>query len=145
MKNRKLKSIGIILCLMFVLLILSGCSTSLTEDDIYDAKKEAYNTGYAEGYEKGCEEGFEEGFEEGYSYGSEIQREADCEDFLVDGQSITNIVELVYDKYGISPSEAFGIIDNYEYDASHGGYSWSEYQNAIEAMYYTVSLFPQDY
>ena len=108
---------------------LCGCGKSYTESDMENAKRQAYNEGYEDGYHRGTEE----------------RREEDYENLLIDGRSIRNIQEQVYNEYGITPSEAFGIVDEYEYDSSHGGFTWAEYQNAIEAIYYTASIFPQDY
>ena len=101
----------------------------LTEADIEDAKEQAYN----------------EGYKDGYYHGTEEQREKDCEDFLIDGLSIRGLEELVYEEYGMTPHEAFNIVDAYEFDPRDSGYTWAEYQNAIEAIYCTASIFPQDY
>lgn len=127
MKKRMLNFVHFVLITMLSLLLLSGCGISST--DLEEAKEQAYR----------------EGYEDGYYRGSEEQREQDYEDLLMDGRSIRDIEEQVYEEYGMTPSEAFGIIDEYEYDSTHGGYSWSEYKEAIEVMYYTMSIFPQDY
>lgn len=113
--------------LVFTLLLMAGCGTSTAK--IEEAREQAYR----------------EGYEDGFKRGAEAQYEEDCENFLIDGRSIRNIEEQVYEEYGMTPSQAFGIIDEYEYDSTHGGYSWSEYKEAIEVMYYTMSIFPQDY
>ena len=105
---------------------LSGCARIYSESDYEKAKQQSYNQGFNEGYDRGVQD----------------QREKDCEDFLIDGCSIVDIEKKVYGKYGITPSEAFSIIDEYEYDSSHGGITWNEYQIAIEAIYYTAAVFP---
>ena len=120
------------LILAAVVLILGSCS----EQDVKEraAKIEAAR-----------EEGYREGYSEGYERGAEDQRDEDYDDLLIDGRSIRNIQEQVYDEYSLTPAQAFGIVDEYEYDSTHGGFTWSEHQNALEAIYYTASIFPQDY
>lgn len=114
---------------LLFLLFLNGCGNPYTEADLEDAKQQAYN----------------EGFEDGYYRGSKDQQEEDYDELLIDGCSIRTIEDHVYNEYGITPSEAFTIVDEYEYDSSHGGYTKAEYQNAIEAIFYTAAIFPQDY
>lgn len=126
MKKRMSNYTCLALILALSLLILSGCGISSA--DFEEAKEQAYR----------------EGYEDGYYRGSEEQREEDYEDLLIDGRSISDIVEHVYNEYGMTPSEAFAIYDEYEYDSSHGGYTWAEYKNAMEVMYFTTSLFPLD-
>lgn len=109
--------------------LLCACGNSYSEEDLEEAKRQAYD----------------EGYNEGYSRGSDDQWEADCEDFLIDGRSIRNIQEQVYEEYGMTPDEAFSVIDEYEYDYTHGGFTWAEYKQAIEVVYYTASIFPYDY
>lgn len=133
MNKRMLNHTCSVFVLVFALLILSGCGKSYIEADIEEATKQAYSQGY------------EDGYKDGHHRGAEEQREEDYEDLLIDGLSIRNIIEEVYNEFGITPSEAFTIVDEYEYDSSHGGYTKSEYRNAIEAMYYTASIFPYDY
>lgn len=83
-----------------------------------------------------------EGYSEGYDRGAKNQMDKDIEELTIEGLSIRDIVDRVYKTYGMSPSEAFSAYDEYTYDSSHGGYTWEEYQKAIEVMYYTASLFP---
>ena len=80
-----------------------------------------------------------------YECGIEYLMENYYRDLTIDDRSIRDVVDMVYEKYGMSPSLAFCIYDEYNYDATHGGFTWAEYQNAIEAIYYTASIFPQDY
>lgn len=112
---------------------LGGCGNSYTESDMESARQQGYSEGYSEGYR------------DGYDQGAEDRRDEDYDELLIDGRSIRNIQDQVYDMYGLTPSQAFGIVDEYEYDSTHGGFTWSEYQNALEAVYYTASIFPQDY
>lgn len=116
----------LLILLSIAVTALCGCVRIYSESDYEKAKQQSYN----------------QGFDEGYSQGATDQKEKDYEDLLIDGRSIRNIWEQVYDKYGISPSSAFAIVDEYEYDSDHGGYTWEEYQNALEVIYYTASIFP---
>lgn len=93
-------------------------------------------------FEAARKEGYSEGYDYGYKCGSENQMYADINELTIDTRSIRDIVEQVHNKYEMTPSEAFSTYDEYTYDSSHGGYTWEEYQKAIEVMYYTASLFP---
>jgi hypothetical protein len=124
--------------LLFFVVSLCGCEVSDSEHIC-----ETTHGFYSEyDLEKAVEQSYGKGFEEGYDYGVEIQREKDCEEFLRDGRSINDIVEKVYEKYGINPSEAFSIIDEYEDDPSNDDITWDLYQKAIDAVLYTASIFP---
>lgn len=118
----------LVFLLTVVAIVLCGCVEIYTAEDMMEAKQQGYN----------------EGYECGYHSGKADQREEDYDAFLIDGMSIRNIVEKVYNEYGITPSKAFSICDEYEYDSNHGGITWDEYQNAINAIYYTADLFPSD-
>jgi len=124
--------------------LLCACGNSYSEDDLEEARRQAYNEGYNDGYSRG-EADCEEFLNDGYSRGSNDQWQADCEELLIDGRSIRNIQEQVYEEYGMTPYEAFSVIDEYEYDYTHGGFTWAEYKQAIEVVYYTASIFPHDY
>ena len=113
--------------------LLCGCGVYLSESELESAKNYAF------------ERGFDEGFNAGYSQGAEDQMEFISEDLLIDGRSIRDIEKEVRNEFGITPHEAFTIYDEYNYDWTHGGYTWKEYQIALEAMYYTCEIFPFDY
>lgn len=40
------------------------------------------------------------------------------------------------------PAVAYDILMDYNDQPDHGGYSWDEYQEAIQVIIYTVSLIP---
>ena len=132
MKKDILDFIKSALILAAVVLILGSCSEQEMKDresKIEAARKEGYSEGYDDGYERGAKD----------------QKQKDLEEYTIDTRSIQDIVNRVYEEYGMTPSEAFMIFDVYTYDSTHGGFKWSEYQNALEAIYYTASIFPQDY
>ena len=119
-----------LICLVLVFVfLLCGCDNAYTEEDLDRAREEAFAAGY----------------KQGYAIGADDQWEKDCEELLIDGRSIRDIETEVYREFGITPREAFNIVDCYEYDYTHDGYTWNEYQNAIEAMYYTACIFPESY
>lgn len=126
--------------LVVIAFALCGCGNSYSDSDIEAARQQGYDKGYSDGYNRGMKDHREE---------SEYQHEETIEDLLdellIDGRSIRDVEEQVYREYGLTPSQAFGIVDEYEYDSTHGGFTWSEYQNAIDAIYYTASIFPYDY
>ncbi len=114
--------------LLLVAVVLCGCADTYSASDMEQAKEYSYNNGYDAGYSDGLEQGREEAYEE-------------C---LIDGQSIRYVQDQFYREYGMTPSEAFSIIDEYEYDSSHGGITWSEYRTSIESLYYLADIFPEE-
>lgn len=116
------------LILAAVVLVLGSCSAQEVEERqsrIEAAREEGYNEGYDDGYERGVRD----------------QAEKESREYFINGRSIRDVSEKVFDEYGMTPDEAFGIYDEYTYDSSHGGYTWKEYQTALEAMCYTSALF----
>ena len=91
-----------------------------------EKEKAAYDNAYDEGYQQGCKD----------------QEESDREKLTIEGKSIVDVEEQVYKYYGMKPYEAWNIIDAYNYDSSHDGITWEEYQNAIEAAVSTAGFFP---
>lgn len=90
------------------------------------ARNEEYNQGYYAGYDKGQEE----------------QWVSDRQSLVVRGKNLKMIIESVESEYGIEPAKAYAILNAYNNNADHGGYSWDEYQEAIQVIIYTVSLIP---
>lgn len=83
-----------------------------------------------------------EGYNEGYAEGKNFQRNWDTDKMTVGGQNLKDIVNDVAEEYGIEPAEAYDILSDYNDRPDHGGYSWDEYQEAIQVIIYTVSLIP---
>lgn len=83
-----------------------------------------------------------EGYNEGYAEGKNFQRNWDTDKMTVSGQNLKDIVNDVAEEYGIEPAEAYDILSDYNDRPDHGGYSWDEYQEAIQVIIYTVSLIP---
>lgn len=83
-----------------------------------------------------------EGYNEGYAEGKNFQRNWDTDKMTVSGQNLKDIVNDVAEEYGIEPAEAYDILSDYNDQPDHGGYSWDEYQEAIQVIIYTVSLIP---
>ena len=117
-----------VILLALTVAVLCGCEESYTKSDVEEERQQAYNEGYKAGYYRGTND----------------QQEEDYDNLLLDGLSIKGLAEQVYNMYGITPHEAFTIVEDYEYDSSQGGYTWDEYQNAIDAIYYTACIFPQE-
>lgn len=120
----------------FVVLAFVGCfrvtapDENASKEKLQEARDEGYSEGYNEGYDNGVEAMAE------YAYGL-IQEE----------QEKTGVQEIqaeILERYGVTPWEAWSLIDNYNYDSSHGGVTWEEYQNAIEAVLDTAGSFPMD-
>lgn len=119
-----------VLALSIIIICLCGCGNgkAYTASEVEEMMQQAYREGYASGYDQGMRDQWDE----------------DCEELLIDGCSIKNIRDSIYHEFGMTPDEAFNIVDSYECDPSHDGITWSEYQKAIEAIYCTVSIFPSE-
>lgn len=118
----------LILLFIVVAIVLCGCSEIYTAENIEEARKQ----------------GYEEGYNYGYYWGAEHQQEKDYKDLVLDGVSITDIAIEVHKKYGITPGVAFATYEQYNDDPIGSGITWEEYQNAINAVFYTAQLFPRD-
>lgn len=120
----------------FIIFLAGSCSDSENqrmESKLKDAMDEGYRAGYDAGYDVG------------YKRGAEDQLEECRSEYTIDGRSICDISNAIRRAYGVTPGEAFNIIEEYNYDSSHGGYTWDEKENAIQAIYATASIFPSDY
>lgn len=115
----------------FVVLAFVGCfrvtasNNGVSEEDIQKARQEGYNEGYENGMNAAAE------------YAAELLASVEEE------KGVQDIQDKIYDRYGVTPWEAWSIIDEYNYDWTHGGFTWEEYQNALEAVYDTAGFFPQ--
>ena len=116
------------LILAAVVLILGSCSEQGIKEratKIEAARKEGYSEGYDDGYERGAEQ----------------QRELDVEEFTLNALGIRDILDRVVTEYGMTPGEAAAIYELYTWEANHDGITWKEYQEALEVLYFTASLF----
>lgn len=84
-----------------------------------------------------------ENYNRGYDAGEEYQKNHDLRELTIDGVDIRSVVSQVEREYGISPAEAYGILESYSYEPNRGGFTWDDYQGAIEVVVYTASLFPR--
>ena len=83
--------------------------------------------------------GHDAGYSAGYEDGKDMQYEIDCEEMLRDGKSVNDIVGDVYVAYGLTPSEAAGILESYLCEPGHDGITKKEYELAREALWMTGS------
>ncbi len=120
-------SIIIVLSLVAVAYMLDIRWDNLDKISAVEKEQEAYDVAYDDGYQQGRED----------------QEAADREKLTIEGKSIVDIVDLVYDHYGMTPQEAWGVIEEYNYDGTHGGFTWEEYMDAMEAAVATAMYFPQ--
>lgn len=84
-----------------------------------------------------------ESYNRGYDAGEEYQKNHDLRELTIDGVDIRSIVSQVEREYGIDPAEAYSILEAYSYEPNRGGFTWDDYQGAIEVVVYTASLFPR--
>lgn len=125
-KSMAKDSLLIILSLVAVFYMLDIRWDNMAKVSASEKEKEAYDSAYEEGYQQGRKD----------------QEESDWEKLTIEGKSIVDVEEQVYKYYGMKPYEAWNIIDAYNYDSSHDGITWEEYQNAIEAAVSTAGFFP---
>lgn len=119
-------SIIIVLSLVAVAYMLDIRWDNLDKISAAEKEQEAYDVAYDDGYQQGRED----------------QEASDWEKLTIEGKSIVDIVDLVYDHYGMTPQEAWGVIEEYNYDGTHGGFTWEEYMDAMEAAVATAMYFP---
>lgn len=100
-------------------------NSKLSEEDVARARQEGYNEGYENGMNAMAE----------YTAGLIASVEEE--------KGVQEIQDKISSRYGVTPWEAWSIIDEYNYDWTHGGFTWEEYQNALEAVYDTAGFFPQ--
>lgn len=103
---------------------VTECNNRISEEDVQVAKQEGYNEGYENGMNAMAE----------YAAGLIASVEEE--------KGVQEIQDKIFSRYGVTPQEAWSIIDEYNYDWTHGGYTWAEYQNALDAVYATAGLFP---
>lgn len=78
----------------------------------------------------------------GYDAGVEYQKNHDLQELTIDGVDIRWIADQVSQVYGMQPAKAYTIVCGYSEKPNHDGYTFERYQEAMEAILYTVSLFP---
>lgn len=125
-KSMAKDSLLIILSLVAVFYMLDIRWDNMAKVSASEKEKEAYDSAYEEGYQQGRKD----------------QEESDWEKLTIEGKSIVDVEEQVYEYYEMTPYEAWSVIEEYNYDGTHGGIAWEEYQNAIEAAVSTAGFFP---
>ena len=97
-----MKKLSTLLLTLFLItaLAMSGCESGYSKSDMEAATQQAYD----------------QGFDDGYYQGGKDMKEIAAENFLIDGYSIRDLESEVFETYGITPHEAFVIIDEYTYD-----------------------------
>lgn len=119
-----------ILCVLFLIAgVIYAVYCSVPKNQEAD-KEAAYNSGYETGYGEGYSTGFDEG--------KAVQRERDT----IDDCSIIDLARAVREYYGVTPAEAYQIVEAYENEKKHGGYSKEDYENAIGAIWFAAGVFP---
>ena len=113
---RKLFALALILALFLI-----GCESSGSSNTAYDS-------------------GYDDGYRAGYEDGKSLQYEEDCEEMLIDVVFIRYVSETIQSMYDMSPSMAYYTVYGYKTEPDHGGYTWAEYQKAIEAILTTASM-----
>ena len=123
------KTVKIVVMLFFIFTIFSVFLLDKV-DEIQTAKEESYNNGYKTGYGEGYSTGFDEG--------KDVQRGRDT----IGDCSIVDLARAVREYYGVTPAEAYQIVEAYETEKQHGGYSREDYENAVGAIWFAAGVFP---
>lgn len=119
-----------ILCVLFLIAGVIYAVYCTIPQKLEADKEEAYNSGYKTGYGEGYSTGFDEG--------KAVQRERDT----IGDCSIIDLARAVREYYGVTPAEAYQIVEAYETEKKHGGYSKEDYENAIGAIWFAAGVFP---
>lgn len=119
-----------ILCVLFLIAGVIYAVYCTIPQKLEADKEEAYNNGYKTGYGEGYSTGFDEG--------KAVQRERDT----IGDCSIIDLARAVREYYGVTPAEAYQIVEAYETEKKHGGYSKEDYENAIGAIWFAAGVFP---
>ena len=86
---------------------------------------------------------YDSAYDEGYQQGRKDQEESDWEKLTIEGMTIEDMDNKIYDFYGMSPREAAGLVESYLTDENHGGWTWEEYQTALSVCVDTAAMFPE--
>lgn len=89
-------------------------------------------------------EAAKEEYDRGYEQGVKDQMERDFETFTLSGRSVRDIINKINVFYGMTPVEAFRTVDEYEFDSTHGGITWEEYQTAIRVCINTAGMMDDE-
>lgn len=73
------------------------------------------------------------------------QQEKDIEGLTVGNKNLKTLVTLVEGQYGVGPREAYDLVMDYADQGANSGYSYDEYENALEAILYFAELVPEGY
>ncbi len=88
------------------------------------------------------EEMLEAEYRRGYEAGRNAQEYDDSDKWLVDGVSLRDIYDRVWDEYGMTPNEAYSTVEDYTSEPDNGDISWEDYQIALEVVLRIASLMP---
>lgn len=75
------------------------------------------------------------------SEGKHEQLSRDKKSMEYNGTTAAKIARRIKAIYGMPPQDAYEIVAAYNENGNHGGYSWDEYQEALEAVLRTASMF----
>ena len=128
------KSLKIILCITFGLILLFSLSSCENKDSYHDR----YETGYIDGERDGFDDGYDEGHWEGYKegFGEAYYRFEEI--------ALHDAVRYAEEYGGWHPEEAMEIIDAYENDElAFGKMSVTEedYKKAVKSLYWYYEYF----
>lgn len=100
---------------------------------------------YVPGIQGESQGSYDSGYQAGYAAGKEFQREKDVEGLTVGNKNLKTLVTLVESQYGVGPREAYDLVMDYADQGANSGYSYDEYENALEAILYFAELVPDGY
>ena len=100
---------------------------------------------YVPGIREESQGNYDSAYQRGYTAGKDAQYEKDIEGMTVGNKNLKTLVTLVESQYGVGPREAYDLVMDYADQGANSGYSYDEYENALEAILYFAELVPEGY
>lgn len=100
---------------------------------------------YVPGIREESQGNYDSAYQRGYTAGKDAQYEKDLKGMTVGNKNLKTLVTLVESQYGVGPREAYDLVMDYADQGANSGYSYDEYENALEAILYFAELVPEGY
>lgn len=97
---------------------------------------------YVPGIREESQGNYDSAYQRGYTAGKDAQYEKDLKGMTYGNKNLKTLVTLVESQYGVGPREAYDLVMDYADQGANSGYSYDEYENALEAILYFAELVP---
>lgn len=98
---------------------------------------------YVPGIREESQGNYDSAYQRGYTAGKDAQYEKDLKGMTYGNKNLKTLVALVESQYGVGPREAYDLVMDYADQGANSGYSYDEYENALEAILYFAELVPE--